>query len=108
MMQRKTVSTAIAMCLLLTVQNADARDLLLKDKQSVLIDMTSGPSSKIKGSRGDGKFRMTYRANSKRFGPTRVRRHTDSTLVFRGKRTTCTLRSNKTVQCRDGSRGNWR
>lgn len=83
-------------------------DTLLKDRQMVDLNLTVGPGSMVKGSRGMGKFRQGLNAEKGTFGPAKVLRHTQTELRFKGRRDDCTLKADRTVICKSGSKGTWR
>ncbi|MBX3582685.1 MAG: hypothetical protein KF810_12385 [Rhizobiaceae bacterium] len=81
---------------------------LLKDRQTVNLDFKVGPASKVQGSRGMGKFRQGLDEATESFGPAKVIKHTANKLRFRGKHDDCTLKVDRTVTCKSGSKGTWR
>ena len=100
------VLLALSMSLTWTGQAASAH--LLKDQEMVKLDFESGPASKWPGSRGMGKFRQGLDEAAGTFGPAKVLKHTATELRFKGKRDDCTLRIDRTVTCKSGSKGTWR
>ena len=102
---KSTVGLAIALSLAFCGQAASAT--LLRDGQMVNLNFTSGPASNVQGSRGKGKFRQGLDAARGVFGPAKVLKHTATELRFKGTRDDCTLRANRTVTCKSGSKGNW-
>lgn len=100
------ISFGLAMFLAVPGQAASAT--LLKDRQMTRLDFTSGPASQVKGSRGMGKFRQGFDAAAGMFGPAKVLKHTASELRYKGSRDDCTLKADRTVICKSGSKGTWR
>jgi len=99
--------------LLLTVMlpmNAQAQSgKLLQDGQMVKLDFKAGPSSKVRGSRGMGKFHQgPLDEAAGTFFPANVVKHTATELRFKGKSDDCTLKVDRTVTCKSGSKGTWR
>ena len=86
--------------------SANAQELL-QDGQQVNLDFTSGPASKIKGSRGMGKFRQGLNNAKSRFGPAKILQHTTSELQFETRTEICRLKANRTITCSQGSKGTW-
>lgn len=82
---------------------------LLQDGQMVKLDFKAGPSSKVRGSRGMGKFHQgPLDEAAGTFFPAKVLKHTATELRFKGKSDDCTLKVDRTVTCKSGSKGTWR
>jgi hypothetical protein len=108
LMQNRMVLVLMASAISLAPLGAQAESgTLLKDRQMVNIDFTSGPASKAPGSRGMGKFRQGLDEAKGTFGPAKVLKHTATELRFKGKKDDCTLKANRTVTCKSGSKGTW-
>lgn len=103
---RLTFSLVVMMTL--AASEPAASDTLLKDGQAVNLVFTTGSASRTKGSQGMGKFRQGFDEAGVTFGPAKVLKHTATELRFRGKRDDCTLKVDRTVICKSGSKGTWR
>jgi hypothetical protein len=101
------LSLALSIPLVSPGQAASAQ--LLKDGQMIELDFESGPSSKVRGKRGMGKFRQgPLDEAAGTFFPAKVLKHTATELRFKGKSDDCILRIDHTVTCKSGSAGTWR
>jgi hypothetical protein len=82
--------------------------LLFKDGDKVVMVVTKGPDVERMGSQGKGRFLMTYRAVSKRFGHGWVLRHEAGSLTYKGPRgDTCVLTADRKFGCKKFGSGRW-
>jgi len=105
---RPRMALLLALFVSFSVTGQASSATLLKDRQMVKLDFTSGSASRTQGSRGMGKFRQGLDAAAGTFGPAKVLKHTATELRFKGSRDDCTLKTDRTVACKSGSKGTWR
>ena len=99
-LNHKKGALLLAATVLVAVQtNSGLAGNLIKNEQKVQLVLTEGSMK--------GTYTHTLRENSGTFGPTNVIEHTSTTLVFRGKRDTCTMTSDGKLSCQKIGTGYW-
>jgi uncharacterized membrane protein len=107
---RKIIFIGIALTACTTVTEKENKtQLLVKDGQWIGLNVSSGPGADLRGSRGIGKFKNGYRADTNTFGGSDhpVIMHTSTRLTWSGPRTTCTITVDKKFTCANGASGSW-